>query len=98
MRRDLFILAATALAATTLVTATQLPLGNPHHTPSRSNSDPSFPQPAAGFGDMSLPGKMAGQGMTLADTLTVDRRGSLWWEYARDVSSIVSFLRTLSRV
>lgn len=31
-------------------------------------------------------------GPSLADALTVERRASLWFEYARDVSSIVSML------
>jgi hypothetical protein len=29
-------------------------------------------------------------GLNLADVLTVERRASLWWDYARDVASVVS--------
>lgn len=29
-------------------------------------------------------------GMSLADALTLERKASLWWEYARDVASVVS--------
>jgi hypothetical protein len=31
-----------------------------------------------------------GAGLNLADILTVERRASLWWDYARDVASVVS--------
>jgi hypothetical protein len=30
------------------------------------------------------------KGKSLADTLTLDRRGRVWWDYAREVDSIVS--------
>jgi hypothetical protein len=30
------------------------------------------------------------QGKSLVDVLTVERKGSLWWEYARDVVRVVS--------
>lgn len=29
-------------------------------------------------------------GLSLADALTLERRASLWWEYARDIASVVS--------
>jgi hypothetical protein len=29
------------------------------------------------------------KGKSLADTLTLDRRGRVWWDYAREVDSIV---------
>ena len=28
-------------------------------------------------------------GLTLADALTVERKGRIWWDYARDVQSVV---------
>jgi hypothetical protein len=30
------------------------------------------------------------KGKSLADTLTLDRRGRVWWDYAREVDAIVS--------
>lgn len=92
MRRALFIVTA-VLAGT--AAATQLPLGT-EQAPSRPMSDPSFPQPGSGLdrlGGVGIGGSAgvpSGKGMTLADTLTVDRRGSVWWDYARDIGSVVS--------
>jgi len=57
-------------------------------------SDPSFPQ--SGLLGTEGPVPQAGQGATLAEALTVDRRAGVWWDYARDVSSIVN--RVLGRV
>jgi hypothetical protein len=33
------------------------------------------------------------KGKSLADTLTLDRRGRVWWDYAREVDSIVRISR-----
>ena len=30
-----------------------------------------------------------GGGVSLADTLTLERRGRIWWDYAREVQSVV---------
>lgn len=43
---------------------------------------------------LSGEGSGSGGGKTLMDMLAVERKGGIWWEYARDVSGIVS---TLSR-
>lgn len=32
-------------------------------------------------------------GKSLADTLTLDRRGRVWWDYAREIDSVVSWPR-----
>jgi hypothetical protein len=83
MRRA-FITLTTLLAAGTLVASSQLPLGPNLGKPM---SDPSFPQP--GLLDTDGPIPQAGQGATLAEALTIDRRAGVWWDYARDVSTIV---------
>lgn len=84
MRRFLTIATAiTAMAFTAGVGAKQLPLGG--GKPERN--DPSFPQQ----GVMEGPGHKVGdtaQGANLADTLTLDRKGGLWWDYARDISAV----------
>ena len=59
--------------------------------PFMPKEDPSFPPP----GLMDPPphmGNIGGEvkGMSLVDVLTVERRASLWWDYARDISSVVS--------
>lgn len=54
--------------------------------------DPSFPQPDSGLVTDELGfglGKNNGM-MTLADALTLERRAGVWWDYARDISSVVS--------
>jgi hypothetical protein len=38
-------------------------------------------------GDEALIGSVGGK--SLADTLTLDRRGRVWWDYAREVDSVV---------
>lgn len=60
----------------------------------------SAPVPADGFVDLLagkeqqvfVPGPSTGDnaGLSLADALTLERKASLWWEYARDVASVVS--------
>lgn len=47
---------------------------------------------AAGSGQtVFIPGEGgAASGFSLADALTLERKASLWWEYARDVGSVVS--------
>lgn len=32
-------------------------------------------------------------GKSLADTLTLDRRGRVWWDYAREIDSVVRCFR-----
>ena len=85
--RQAFITLTTLLAASTLVVGSQLPLMP--KTPGKIMSDPSFPQ--TGFVGTDGPVPQAGQGATLAEALTVDRRAGVWWDYARDVSTIVCF-------
>ena len=36
------------------------------------------------------------KGKSLADTLTLDRRGRVWWDYAREVDAVVSLDLTLA--
>ena len=84
MRRSIVVL-TTLFAATSVVAASQFPIKD--QTPGRPLSDPSFPQ--AGMGFDGVVGSSGGQGVTLADTLTIDRKGSLWWDYARDLSTVV---------
>lgn len=67
------------------------------------DNDPARPQP--GFVIQGGHGQQNGQGRveiypqeggvggkSLADTLTLDRRGRVWWDYAREVDSVVSLL------
>lgn len=82
--RQTFIALTTLLAVTTFAVGSQLPLGS---KAGKAMTDPSFPQP--GFAGMNGPVPQAGQGATLAEALTIDRRAGVWWDYARDVSSIV---------
>lgn len=91
MRRA-FITLTTILAASTFAVGSQLPLGTKN--PGKAMSDPSFPQ--SGLLGTEGPIPQAGQGATLAEALTVDRRAGVWWDYARDVSSIAN--RVLGRV
>ena len=85
--RRFFALAAAISALALGTSASQLPLGQPHS--GTGMKDPSFPQ----SGVMDLAGANtvvgdAGRVANLADTLTLDRKAGLWWEYARDVSSV----------
>ena len=88
------LLASLTTAHATAVAAPQLPL--PHSDPSR-HGDPSFPQPGSRLmsapdanPDRTIVGPSAGRGgMTLADALTLERKAGVWWDYARDVSSVV---------
>lgn len=85
--RRFFALAAAISVLALGTSASQLPFGQPHA--GTGMKDPSFPQP----GVMDLPGTDtavgdAGRVANLADTLTLDRKAGLWWEYARDVSSV----------
>ena len=88
MRRSLIAL-TTILAASSFALASQLPLGQPMRHPP---SDPSFPQPGA-FAGIDRPsvegGPVRAGGATLAEALTIDRKAAVWWDYARDVSSVV---------
>lgn len=85
MRRSIVILTASLLLAAS-ATASQHPLQSTLSTP----SDPSFPPP----GSLLNPDRVSidnpkAPGMTLADALTLERKATVWWEYARDVSSVV---------
>jgi hypothetical protein len=88
MRR--FLALATAISLLALGTsAKQVPLGQPM-------KDPSFPQ----AGVMDSPGTNTAVGDTahganLADTLTLERKAGLWWEYARDVSSVCYLIKAI---
>jgi hypothetical protein len=73
-----------ALTLATIAVARQLPLDL--HSP-KPASDPSFPQPGTPGLAMDLPSLPA---MSLADALTIEKKASLWWDYARDVGSVVS--------
>jgi len=48
-----------------------------------------FSPPKAQNGVVDVP-HTGGASLNLADVLTVERRASLWWDYARDVASVVS--------
>lgn len=37
-----------------------------------------------------MPAENTIEGKSLVDVLTLERKGSLWWEYARDVVKVVS--------
>jgi hypothetical protein len=77
------------------------------------DNDPARPQPAfmiqgegrgkSGTGMVEiLPHDNGVGGKSLADTLTLDRRGRVWWDYAREVDSVVSlsclYIRTRANV
>lgn len=47
-------------------------------------------QATAGGGPGGVHTGTGGTALNLADVLTVERRASLWWDYARDVASVVS--------
>lgn len=49
--------------------------------------------PDSWFNGDGEPTRVGSEGASLADTLTVERRGRVWWDYARDVSSVVSWRR-----
>lgn len=88
MRLSLFsrsliaLTASAALLAPAGVQSKQLPLQPP-------KSDPSFPQMNLG------PQTSHGAGANLADCLTIDRKASLFFEYAREVAAVVSTLRII---
>ncbi len=87
MRRSLLVLTASLLVAS--AAATQLPLPGPSkNSTSKPMSDPSFPQP----GSIPAADRLLGSSnseMSLADALTLERKAGVWWDYARDVSSVV---------
>ena len=89
MRRSLIAVTASFLTiATVSVSASQFAIPNPQ-TPTKPISDPSFPQPGFGLSPDRISGPDLGNGMTLVDALTLERKAGLWWDYARDVSSVV---------
>jgi hypothetical protein len=49
-------------------------------------------RPGPKFGADDEPARIGVGRASLADRLTVERRGGVWWDYARDVSSVVSDL------
>lgn len=86
MRRSLLVLTASLLVAS--AAATQLPLPGPSKNSTSKMSDPSFPQP----GSIPAADRLLGSSnseMSLADALTLERKAGVWWDYARDVSSVV---------
>lgn len=98
--RGSFITLATALTAFAITAkSAQLPLYAQEGQ--RGKADPSFPQPGTmGPGGLASPfdkapgdvGVGSGPGANLADTLTLERRAGLWWDYARDISAVVGCL------
>jgi hypothetical protein len=79
------------------------------------DNDPARPQPSICFQVQGGGGGNTGTGFveilpynggiggkSLADTLTLDRRGRVWWDYAREVDSVVSlsclYIRTKAHV
>lgn len=97
MRRSVYTLAALLIVASASATQLPLPKLKPAN-PAKPLSDPSFPQP----GSLLSPDRMgtpSTQGMTLADALTLEKKAGVWWEYARDISSVVcSFHTAVSRL
>jgi hypothetical protein len=95
MRGSLFTLATALTALAIGAKSAQLPLLNQDQH--RPKPDPSFPQsgtlrPANLQALGSSIGIGAGGGANLADTLTLERRAGLWWDYARDISAVVRSL------
>lgn len=91
--RSTFLTFATALTAIVITAkSTQLPLYNQEQH--RVKADPSFPQTGSldpvhvhhSASDIGIGNK---GGANLADTLTLEKRAGLWWDYARDISAIV---------
>jgi hypothetical protein len=101
--RGSFITLATALTAFAITAkSAQLPLYA--QDGQRGKADPSFPQSGTmGSGGVVSPfdkavgdiGVGSGSGANLADTLTLERRAGLWWDYARDISAVVGCLGRL---
>lgn len=66
--------------------------GNRHGGPQKvlvPGDQASFEADRVGAEAMSGEGLGSGGGKTLMDMLAVERKGGIWWEYARDVSGIV---------
>jgi hypothetical protein len=83
---------------TALFAAMGVAYASSHHAAAAPAPVDHAPAPADGFVDVIAgaedqtvlnPGT-GGAGLSLADALTLERKASLWWEYARDVSSVVS--------
>lgn len=87
---------------TALLSAMGVAYASSHHAAAAAPVvAPAAPAPADSFVDVIAgaedqtvlnPGT-GSAGLSLADALTLERKASLWWEYARDVSSVVSVLR-----
>lgn len=84
MKRIALALTLATLAAATLV---RLPEAGEVTTPSVGGVDSELQAVFAPPGRVDTGGAI---GFTLADALTVERRASLWWDYARDVADVVS--------
>ena len=84
MKRS-FIALTTILAASSYVLSAQVPL----YPKPMGDNDPSFPQHGTIKGIQGTNGPVS-QGVTLAEALTIDRKAGVWWDYARDVTSVVS--------
>ena len=93
MRKGVLTVTA-AVVILSLVAASQLPLEKP--LSSLQRPDPSFPQIGVmpvkqGSNDQSPAfDPNGGVKQTLGDALTIGRKAGLWWEYARDVATVVS--------
>lgn len=79
------LLAILALAAGAVYANTQMGQQSEELSPQGQAAQAVFTDPLG-----SSPIGVGQGGPSLADALTVERRASLWFEYARDVSSIVS--------
>lgn len=87
MRRSIFTLAAAITALAIGSKATQIPLQD--NAGNRGKVDPSFPQQGV-FTDHNQVKDGTVHGVNLADTLTMERKAGVWWDYARDISAVVS--------
>lgn len=81
------LLAILALAAAGVYANTQMGQQSDELSPQGQAAQAVFTDPLG-----SSPIGVGQGGPSLADALTVERRASLWFEYARDVSSIVSLV------
>lgn len=86
MKRTSLILIMAALASAASATLVKLPASEHENTPARADVDAELQHVLAPPG---APSTEIATGLNLADALTLERRASVWWDYARDVAAVV---------
>lgn len=92
MKRLTLLLTLAAIATAASATLVRLPGADSSSdmTPAHADVDDELQRAFQAPPKDSNPHTDIATGLSLADALTLERRASLWWDYARDVAAVVS--------